>query len=81
MHEMLVHFSDLKPTWFLLPWSWAANQYSATYHDRLTDAVPIGRVKWFENSKHTSANDFGWFRFDRPNDELPVLHPRQRKGS
>jgi hypothetical protein len=29
-----------------------------------SDIVTIGRVKWFEGSKHTGKDNHAWYRFD-----------------
>lgn len=77
LQEMLELFPTLKPTWLLLPFSYACNKRMAPYMDVCKKVVPIGRVKWFEDSKQTSTDDFAWFLFDSSHSAVTRLYPRK----
>lgn len=61
---MLDLFPTLKPTWLLLPFGYACNKRMAPYMKICRKVVPIGRVKWIEDSKQSSTDDFAWYLFD-----------------
>jgi hypothetical protein len=66
LHKMIVHFSDMVPTWLLFDASWANTGQAAPYMDRCTDIVAIGRVKWFPNTTQSGKKDACWYRFSKP---------------
>lgn len=54
-----------KGVWFLLPFNWCCNadfQWAMLKCERV---VPIGRMKWIKNSKHSESKDCAWFYFTR----------------
>jgi hypothetical protein len=77
LQGMLGLFPILKPTWLLLPFSYACNKRMALYMSICKKVVPIGRVKWFEDSKQTSTDDFAWFLFDASHSAPTRLYPRK----
>lgn len=64
LQPMLDLFPTLKPTWLLLPFGYACNKRMAPYMKICRKVVPIGRVKWIEDSKQSSTDDFAWYLFD-----------------
>ena len=38
--------------------------------------MTIGRVKWFADSKYTSKDNFGWYRFDGRHKGATAIHRR-----
>jgi hypothetical protein len=78
MHRMILHFQRIAPTWLLLPHDWSTNKGSAPYLRCCSDIVAIGRVKWFQGSKHTGKDNYGWFRFDARHASGPVFHGRDQ---
>lgn len=64
LKPMLDLFPTLKPTWLLLPFGYAANKRMAPYMKICKKVQPIGRVKWIEDSKQSSTDDFCWMLFD-----------------
>lgn len=64
LKPILDHLPTLKPTWLLLPFSYACNKRMGVYMQMCKKVVPIGRVKWIEDSKQSSTDDFAWFLFD-----------------
>jgi hypothetical protein len=64
MHELLEQFIDTGlPVWILSGLDWVANLSAIPYLPRCSDVIPIGRVKWFPDSEHTSLENYAWFRF------------------
>lgn len=76
LKPMIETFVDLKPTFLLLPFSYACNKRMAIYMERCRKVIPIGRVKWIEGSKQTSTDDFAWFMFDGEMRGYTKLYPR-----
>jgi hypothetical protein len=72
--ELIENLSDQAETWLLLPFDWLANTSSAQLvNERLRLVVPIGRIRWFPNSPHTSLENYAWLLFDYAN-EANVAH-------
>ena len=50
--------------WFLLPADFMHNVYSSTLINKnCMRIVSIGRVKWFEGTKHSSKDNVCWYKF------------------
>ena len=64
MHKLISHFARILPTWLLLELDWVSTLQAIPFLTHCSDIVLIGRVKWFEGSKHASKDNFGWYRFD-----------------
>jgi hypothetical protein len=58
---------SLKPTWFLLPADFMHNIRMSTFMKKCSLVVSIGRIKWFEDTKSTSTDNFCWYLFDKNN--------------
>lgn len=72
--------SKVLPTILLLPADFAFNVRSAEVMTYATDVIPVGRVKWVEDSKFSSTENFAWFQFDQLQTRRtgPILHPRRK---
>jgi hypothetical protein len=65
LHPLIENLSDQAPTWLLMPGDWLFNLSSAPLVNlRLRKVVPVGRVRWFEGSPHTSKDNAAWLLFD-----------------
>ena len=73
LHEMIVAFSNLLPTWLLLDADWLHTRQAAPYLPRLRKIVSVGRVKWIEGSKHTGKDNAAWMLFDAKASGQPVF--------
>lgn len=61
---MIDHFSNLKPTWLLLPADYMHNAYFGPYIEKCTRVVSIGRICWFptdEGKRVASTDNFCWY--------------------
>ena len=79
----IIHtLASIKPTWLLLKGAYAFNENMSDVMSFCTDIIPIGRVKWIPDSKHTDTEDSAWFKFDKQATLThltgPVLHPRKK---
>ena len=72
LHPMIMHFSDMAPTWLLFDADWVHTKQSAPYLSRLKKVVSIGRVKWIEDSKMTGKDNCCWYLFDKTPQVAPI---------
>lgn len=63
LHQMIMRFVQVAPTWLLFDADWAHTKQARPYMRLCSDIVPIGRVKWIENSKHSGKDNAAWYRF------------------
>jgi hypothetical protein len=64
LHKLISHFQGISVTWLLLPTDFVSTLQAVPFLSHCSDIVPIGRVKWFADSKYSSKDNFGWYRFD-----------------
>lgn len=64
LHPLIVHLSDLGPTWLLFDADWMHTKQSAEYMDRCVKVVSVGRLKWIPDSKMTGKDNCCWYLFD-----------------
>lgn len=51
LHPLIVHLSDMAPTWLLFDADWMHTKQSAEFMPRCRKIVSVGRVKWIPDSK------------------------------
>ena len=73
LHPLLVHLSNLAPTWLLFDADWPHTKQSAPYMPRCRKIVSIGRIKWFPDSKMTGKDNCAWYLFDKNNTEPTIF--------
>ena len=76
LHKLIPHFGRILPTWLLLPADWVSTLQAVPYLAHCSDVVPIGRVKWFADTRHQSMENFAWLRFDARHQGATVIHRR-----
>jgi hypothetical protein len=77
LEAMLERFLSIAPTWLLLEADFAYRRDTAAMMRRCTDIVPVGRVRWFPETKNDSYDNFAWCRFSACHDDGPKLHVLQ----
>ncbi len=77
LHRMIVHFSDMRPTWLLFDADWCHTRQAAPYLPRLRKIVSVGRVKWIPDSKMTGKDNCAWHLFTAPSDRPTEFYGRQ----
>jgi len=76
---MMAHFQRIAPvTLLLLPSDFANNQWFDPFLPSCTDIVPIGRVRWFADTKDDSTDNFAWYRFSARHSAGPVFHANSK---
>lgn len=80
LFSLIEHLSAILPTWLLLDAGFAFNLSSSKYMEICHEIIPVGRLKWIPDSKHTGMENCAWFLFDsdEPNDVGPTIHPRRK---
>jgi len=76
LHDLIVHLSDLRPSWLLIDADWIHTLQSIPYQRRLRRVQSIGRVKWIEGSKSTGKDNACWYLFDRPSNQPTLFYGR-----
>lgn len=76
LHNLIVHLSDMAPTWLLFDADWPHTIQSRPYMERCSKIVSVGRVSWMENGI-SGFDNCCWFMFTRPEFiERTVFHGR-----
>jgi len=65
LHELIIRFSDQKPTWLLFDSDWAYTKQAEPFMKRCGKVVAIGRVKWIEGTKTNGKDNSSWYLFDK----------------
>jgi len=65
LHKIIDNLAGQKPTWLLFDADWVHTKQSAPYMKYCVKVVSVGRVKWFEDSKHTGKDNCCWYLFDK----------------
>ena len=73
LHPLIVNLSDQLPTWLLIDFDWLATKQSAPFLPRLRTILPIGRVRWIEDSPWDGKDNATWCFFTRPSNEATVF--------
>jgi hypothetical protein len=76
LHKLIPHFHRISVTWLLLPADFVSTVHAAPFLHHCSDIVTIGRVKWFPDSRYTSKDNFGWYRFDARHKGGTAIHRR-----
>lgn len=66
LHPLIVHLSDMAPTWLLFDSAWANTKQAKPFMSRCRKIVAVGRLRWIPGTKHQGKEDVAWFYFDRP---------------
>lgn len=64
LHEMIVHFSELRPTWLLFDADWIHTLQAADFRHLLQTVVSVGRLCWIEGTNQTGKDNVAWHLFD-----------------
>lgn len=77
LHAMIIHFVESVPEcWLLFDSNWVNTAQSVPYMKWCTDVVPVGRIKWVENSKGVGKEDCSWYRFSADSNGQTIIHPK-----
>jgi len=65
LHPLILHLSQLRPTWLLFDADWAHTRQAKPYLAFCVEIVAIGRLKWVEGSPFTGKDNCAWYLFDK----------------
>ena len=65
LHPLIVHLSNVAPTWLLFDADWAHTKAAAEFMPRCAKIVSVGRVSWMENGT-AGFDNTAWYLFGRP---------------
>ena len=65
LHQMIMHFKDLVPTYLLFDADWMHTKQAIPYLKYCTDIISVGRLIWIEGTKMTGKDNCCWYRFDK----------------
>lgn len=68
LHPLIVHLSNLAPTWMLYDAAWLFTKQSAPFLPRLRKVIAVGRLRWMEGTTMDGKDDCAWYLFDLPDD-------------
>jgi len=63
LHPLIAHLSSMLPTWLLFDADWPFTKQSAELIGRCSKIVPIGRIKWIQDSKYSGMDSCAWYEF------------------
>lgn len=76
LNDIIMSLSSIATTCLLLDANYAFNKKSVPMMKRCSDVVPVGRVKWIDDSPYSSKENVAWFIF-QPFETDTTLHARQ----
>jgi len=65
LHDMISHFSKMKPTWLLFDADWMHTKQSARYMKYCREIISVGRLNWIPGTKTVGKDNVAWYFFDR----------------
>lgn len=63
LNDIIIRLSDITTTYLLLDGNYAFNLKSMPCMERCEAILPIGRVKWIEDSPYSGKENVAWFEF------------------
>jgi|TARA_R110000787_G_scaffold26959_3_gene75137 hypothetical protein len=63
LHRIIVHLSDIRPTWMLFYADWMHTKQASQYMHYCRKIVSVGRVSWMGNGV-SSFDNCAWYLFD-----------------
>jgi hypothetical protein len=73
LHPLILHLSNMAPTWLLADADWMHTRQSAPYMKRCHMIVSVGRVKWIKDSPYTGKDNCCWFLFGQETDSAVFI--------
>lgn len=78
LHEAIDFYHDLwekrnVTTWLLFDANWLWTKQAKPFYNKIEYVIPIGRVKWIEDSKMSSKDDCAWFKIGGYESEIRIV--------
>lgn len=78
LQPLIQRFMRIAPTWLLLEADFQHNLRFNEFQPHCSDVVPIGRVKWEQDSDNEGKTNYAWYRFHIQHRRGPLTHPREK---
>lgn len=75
LHPLIMHLSDIAPTWLLFDADWMHTKQAIPFQERCVKVVSVGRVSWLANGV-SGFDNCAWYLFDKLNDQQTQFHWR-----
>lgn len=76
LHPLIVHLSNMLPTWLLFDADWMHTIQATPFGERCRAVVSVGRVRWIEGSDNDGKDNAAWYLFTRPGPAPTIFHWR-----
>lgn len=76
LEPMIDRFMSICETWLLLELDFLANARTARFMHHCVEVVPVGKIRWFEDTKDESQKHYAWYRFMKFHFAGTRLHAR-----
>ena len=63
LHPLIIHLSNLAPTWLLFDADWMHTKQAEEYLSRCEKIISVGRLKWIADSDHAGKDNCAWYLF------------------
>ena len=73
LHPLIIHLSDIAPTWLLFDADWAHTVQATPYLKRCPKIVSVGRVSWMGNGV-SGFDNCAWYLFDKAYSGEPIFY-------
>ena len=77
LHPLIVHLSNIAPTWLLFDADWMHTKQSADLKLYCERIVSVGRVSWMGNGT-AGFDNCAWYLFDKDHQGLTIFHGRTK---
>lgn len=75
LHAIIANLAPQGTVWLLYDSDWLFTQQSAPYLSLLHAVVPVGRLRWVENTPHDAQDSCAWYRFGPEAPPSPIILP------
>lgn len=73
LHRMIIHFSDLRPTWLLFDSDWMHTKQSSEYMKRCEKIVSVGRLRWIPDTTMVGKDNCCWYLFNKKSNKTEFI--------
>lgn len=73
LHQMIVQFQAIAPTWLLFDADWCHTKQAAPFLPQCSHIVSVGRLRWIEGTNQTGKDNCAWYRFDIHHKSGPIF--------
>lgn len=79
LHAIIDNLAPQVDAWLLFDSDWLFTQQSGPYRRHLHLVVPVGRLRWVENTPHDAVDSCAWYLFGPNAPPAPIIAPYVRR--